>query len=133
MTAKLSGSLQQTDGVWQCRASEEPHIDVGPEGVDVREACISDTRSRAPVVHQFSHVVTTFPHALEPRARHRTQVLRLPVEPCLNGRVPLHSSREAEEGAHCNRSHHGFTPPLYYPVPACDVDGLAARMRPLAP
>jgi len=45
VTAKLSGALQQTDSVCQCRASEEPHIDVGREGVDVREACISDTRT----------------------------------------------------------------------------------------
>ena len=107
MTAKLSSSLQQADGVWQCRASEEPHIDMGPEGVYVPEACIADTHSRAPVVHQFSDVLTALPHALEPPARNRTQVLRLPVEPCLNGRVPLHSSGETEDGAHCSRSHHG--------------------------
>ena len=109
MTTELSGSLQQTERVWQRRATEEPHIGMGTESVDVPEASIADTRSRAPVVHQFSHVVTAFPHALEPRAYHRAQVLRLTVEPGLNGRVPLHSSGETEDGAHSSRSGDGIT------------------------
>src|SRR5688500_18971120 len=35
VTAQLSGSLQETDGVRQRRAAEEPHVDMGPERVDV--------------------------------------------------------------------------------------------------
>src|SRR4030095_5413207 len=77
---------------------------MGREGVDVPEACISDTRRRAPVVHQLQDVVTAFPHALEPRPRNRPQVLRLPVEPGLNARAALHRSGETEDGAHCQWS-----------------------------
>jgi hypothetical protein len=103
MTAELPGSLQQADGIRQCRASEEPDIDMSREGVDIPEARVFDTDSGAAIMDQLSNVVAAGSHTLEPQSRNPAKMLGLGVEPSLNGQIAPHGAGEAMNGAHGSR------------------------------
>jgi len=59
-------------------AIEETHLDVSLENVDVPERRVFYTRDGIAVVHEFSHICSTFRHPCKPFTRNRSQLIGVP-------------------------------------------------------
>ena len=100
MTHKLTGAFQQTLRIGNFGTSKEPNIYVSFEGVDVPECRVSYTRRRMAIMQQFSHIVSTLTHNLEPMLRDYTQVSCVRLHPGPDGWITLNRTGEPQELIH---------------------------------
>jgi hypothetical protein len=100
VTHKLACAFQQTLRIGNFGTSKEPNIYVSFEGVDVPECRVSYTRRRMAIMQQFSHIVSTLTHNLEPMLRDYTQVSRMRLHPSLDGWITLNRTGEPQELIH---------------------------------
>lgn len=100
MTHKLACAFQQILRIGNFGTSKEPNIYVSFEGVDVPECCVSYTRRRMAIMQQFSHIVSTLTHNLEPMPRDYTQFPCMRLHPGPDGWITLNRTREPQELIH---------------------------------
>ena len=84
MPHKLAGALEQTVGIRDLCPKEEPDVDVIPEGVDVSERRITDTRRRMAIMEQLSNIVSAAADDLEPAPSDSPKLARMFTHPGLD-------------------------------------------------
>jgi len=74
-------TFQQAQWILEFGATEESDIDMGFEHVDIGKGGICDTRGRVAVMEQFTYIISTIAHYLEPMPSDRAQFARMFVHP----------------------------------------------------
>src|SRR6266852_5126318 len=100
VTHKLACAFQQTLRIGNCGTSKEPDIHMVFEGVDVSECRVSYTRRRMAIMQQFSHIVSTLTHNLEPMLRDYTQFPCVRLHPSVDLWITLNRIGETQELSH---------------------------------
>ena len=88
MAHVLAGAFQQLLRIRKLGTTEEPHVDVGRERVDVGESRVRYACGRMTVVQDFSHIVSTRAHDGKPMPRESPQLTRMLLHPGIDGRIP---------------------------------------------
>jgi len=91
---ELASALQQPTRIRNLRAAKEAYIDVIPEGVDIGECRITDTRVRMAIVQQLSNIVSAIAHDLKPALRNRPQFTGVLTHPDFDSGISLHRAGE---------------------------------------
>jgi hypothetical protein len=81
--------FQQAIRIGNLGATKEPDINVGPEGIDIRECGITYTCGWLAIMQQLSNLVSAATHEFEPPPRDRPQFAGMLVHPDVDPWISL--------------------------------------------
>lgn len=100
MAHVFAGTLQEPRRIRKLGTTEEPHIDVGGERIDVAKCRVRDARGRVAVMQQLPNIISTLAHDVKPMPRDSPQLTPMLTHPDLNRRVMFDRAGEAQKPAH---------------------------------